>query len=254
MEKFNIPRRSRSEALKGRRGKPLAEEHKRKIGEANKGRVVWNKGKHLTEEHRRRIGEANRGKHRSDEFKRKVGEASKWRWQNPEYIEKMKKRSSNKGKHFSEEWRENLSKAHKGKSHSEEQNRKMSEIMKRIWQNPEYIKKMRNFTYRDTKPELLFDEIAGEFGLQMKKHYPIFGIPDRFIEPNICIFIDGDYWHSRPDKRQRDEEVNRYLLDRGYVVLRFWEHEIKEEPDKVREVLKHIKDGHLDRIRGDVVV
>lgn len=46
-------------------GKHLTDEAKRKLSEAHKGKLVWNKGKHckpLTEEHKRKLSEANKGK------------------------------------------------------------------------------------------------------------------------------------------------------------------------------------------------
>jgi G:T-mismatch repair DNA endonuclease (very short patch repair protein) len=63
---------------------------------------------------------------------------------------------------------------------------------------------------------------------------------DAFIEPNICIYCDGDYWHANPliydynnlDNNQkwhveRDKRNNKILNEKGFVVLRFWEKEIK---------------------------
>jgi len=51
-------------------GHRQTEEHKRKISEANKGRVV-------SEETRRKIGEAHKGKKLSGEHRRKISEAHK---------------------------------------------------------------------------------------------------------------------------------------------------------------------------------
>ena len=53
------------------------------------------------------------------------------------------------------------------------------------------------------------------------------------MDPNICIFADGDYWHSDgfPETRKRDKIVNKELKKQGYKVLRFWEHEIKKNVD-----------------------
>lgn len=59
----------------------------------------------------------------------------------------------------------------------------------------------------------------------------------------IAVFIDGCFWHGCPahgsypkansqfwaDKiqrnRERDLETTEYLASRGWLVLRFWEHE-----------------------------
>lgn len=49
---------------------------------------------------------------------------------------------------------------------------------------------------------------------------------DFFLDPNIVIFCDGDYWHRIPSTIERDDRQNRLLKKLGYQVLRFWEHEI----------------------------
>jgi len=62
--------RKRIAPLVGHKRPPLTEEHKRKIGEAGKGRVV-------SDETRRKISKANKGKKHTEESKRKLSEASK---------------------------------------------------------------------------------------------------------------------------------------------------------------------------------
>lgn len=54
---------------------PLSEEHKRKIGEANKGKPSWNRGKKLgppSKEHKRKISEALQGRKLSEDHKSKL--------------------------------------------------------------------------------------------------------------------------------------------------------------------------------------
>ena len=51
-------RRLASNAVKG---VPLSAEHRRKIGEANKGNIPANKGKPISDEHKKALSEANRG-------------------------------------------------------------------------------------------------------------------------------------------------------------------------------------------------
>ena len=73
---------------------------------------------------------------------------------------------------------------------------------------------------------------------KQKKHFTIIGQPDIYIEPRICVFCDGDYWHNYPKGNKRDKIVNIKLKKQGYKVLRFWEHEIK---NSVYECVKIIE-------------
>jgi len=59
----------------------------------------------------------------------------------------------------------------------------------------------------------------------------------------IIIEIDGDYWHGGPGAKlywknietvkKNDLFKNKLAESKGYKVLRFWESEIKKEPEKV---------------------
>ncbi len=61
-------RRKLSEAKKG---KHLSEEHRRKCSESLKGKVPWNKGKHIqiSEEHRKKLSESMKGYHKGMTWK-----------------------------------------------------------------------------------------------------------------------------------------------------------------------------------------
>lgn len=67
----------------------------------------------------------------------------------------------------------------------------------------------------------------------------------------IIIQWDGNYWHgyraandntpldSRQAKRAvLDKSQDAYMAKCGYVVLRFWEHEVFNQPEKVHEAIK----------------
>ena len=59
------------------KGVTRSEETKKKISEANKGRITWNKGLTLSEETRKKMSEAKKGKIVSEETRKKMSEAHK---------------------------------------------------------------------------------------------------------------------------------------------------------------------------------
>lgn len=101
-------------------------------------------------------------------------------------------------------------------------------------------------------------------GFRYRKHYKITGKPDfALVSARVAIFCDSEFWHGyrwgqrakRAFKtnqtywfakiernRARDREVNRELTKCGWLVLRFWEHEIISDVDqcvaRVREAMK----------------
>ena len=64
--------------------------------------------------------------------------------------------------------------------------------------------------------------------------------PDIFIEPNICIYADGDYWHRLQGRVEKDERINKLLKKYGYIVIRFWEKEIHTNIDSCFAKIKNI--------------
>ena len=143
------------------------------------------------------------------------------------------------------------------------------------------LEKIRNarskqvFPLKDTNPEKYLQSLLRGKKIKfethrnfVKKGINIYGQPDIFIEPNICIFVDGDYWHCNPndyvykkklfpgfrpndqitgkkyakDKWARDKSVNDKLKKKDYIVIRFWQSELEEIPKKcLKKILKVIK-------------
>jgi DNA mismatch endonuclease, patch repair protein len=103
-------------------------------------------------------------------------------------------------------------------------------------------------------------------GLRFRKNSKeLFGKPDISIKKyQIVIFIDSCFWHQCPkhgnipktntsfwQKKlnrnvERDKEVNKYYIEKNWSVRRVWEHEIKEDLEKVvddlAELIKRAKD------------
>jgi DNA mismatch endonuclease Vsr len=92
-----------------------------------------------------------------------------------------------------------------------------------------------------------------------KQHSKLPGKPDFvLVKHKIAIFCDSHFWHGYQwEKRkkdhksnkefwykkierniERDKEVNELLSQMGWIVIRFWEHEIKADVEKCVERVK----------------
>ena len=111
---------------------------------------------------------------------------------------------------------------------------------------------MAKIRSRDTKPEIRLRKALWAKGLRYRLHYDLLGRPDIvFPKYKIAIFCDGCFWHGCPKhsktpktnagfwqekiikNMERDREVNHLLMEMGWIVLRFWEHEIKDDLENV---------------------
>lgn len=98
--------------------------------------------------------------------------------------------------------------------------------------------------------ELMGRQILERIGLtkdkDFKEQYLIEGkfLVDVYIpSKKIVIQWDGDYWHNLQKVKARDKSQNNYLKKCGYKVLRFWEINIKNNPNKVgREIYENLQD------------
>jgi DNA mismatch endonuclease (patch repair protein) len=88
-----------------------------------------------------------------------------------------------------------------------------------------------------------------------RRHRNLVGRPDfTFQKQRVIIFIDGCFWHGCPEhgtrpksntgywdaklKRnaERDRAVDAALASKGWHVLRFWEHELKQKEEIIRKI------------------
>lgn len=114
---------------------------------------------------------------------------------------------------------------------------------------------MQHIRSADTKPEVRLRKALWRKGIRYRKNYKLLpGCPDIVLtRQKIAIFVDGDFWHARghgnnpgeqvADNREfwmkklarnveRDKEVNDALLAAGWMVLRFWEGDIRKDLDE----------------------
>ena len=109
---------------------------------------------------------------------------------------------------------------------------------------------MSRIRSRDTVPELELRRALWSRGLRgYRLHVRMKGRPDIvFTRRKVAVFVDGCFWHgcrrcrrSAPStnseywlqkikrNRNRDVSTTRRLRRAGWVVLRFWEHEIERD-------------------------
>lgn len=193
-------------------------------------------GKHHTEESKQKLSVKHSGKKLSGYTKNKISETLT-------------------GIIRSEENRHNISLGLTGIKRSEETNEK-----NRI---AAYNRKYQHERFSNTKPERMLKCLLSITCIPYESQKKLYGRPDIFIEPNICIFEDGDYYHQNPDYLKHkncpnylfnkfgnvktskqiwdhDKKVTKKLEDQGYKVIRIWEHEVYEDPM-----------GCLEKMRGD---
>ena len=148
------------------------------------------------------------------------------------------------------ERRKKISKALKGKQKSPEHIAKITEDRKKYWGNQENrdAQRIRRSTYmtnqlinKESNLEKEFKTILNMLGIEYTFQYLVAGYNYDFYIPNknILIEVDGDWWHCNPNLGiipvhasqkhtiEHDMIKNKVAGSNGYPLLRFWEHDIK---------------------------
>lgn len=111
-------------------------------------------------------------------------------------------------------------------------------------------KNMRAIKATGTKDEVRLAKALWSLGYRYRKNNKtIFGKPDlTFKKYKLAIFVDSEFfhgkdwetekhriksntefWHKKIERNiQRDKEVNSYLIQNGWTVLRFWSKDVKK--------------------------
>lgn len=212
------------------KGKHLSEETKKKIGDFNRGKIV-------SEETRKKLSKVHKGRMISEETKKKMSEAAKNRIVSEETRKKISRALiyighhpiSRKGIHFSVEHKRKLSLSKSGKTWEEIYKNENVEEKKRTasarmgFYIPKY-KTSIEYKIQDFLRELNFDFISQKFINDIIHQYRC----DIFIPKyNLIIECDGNYWHHYPEGREIDRIRTNELMEKGYKVLRLWEHDIR---------------------------
>jgi hypothetical protein len=295
--------------MRSAKAKSPSAETRKKISLSKKGKTPWNKGKKHSAEHVRKISRANTGQKRSATIRRKQSLAhNRALKENPEYRRNLS--LAQQGKTVPAETRKKISLAHQNRSDEDKKKselRRLATIKERFpkgnipgtvghtpWHkgktgvfSDESIGKIRKrrseqvLPRKNTLPERMLQELLKSekidfiphknFNLEFQWHQV-----DIFLEPNICIEVDGDHMHANPKPHRKrksskylpgykpdkimwrssktiktaksiwesDKKITRALKHQGNTVLRFWQSEIEHEPEKcLQKIIKAIKES-----------
>lgn len=129
--------------------------------------------------------------------------------------------------------------------------RKKSQVFKKIYLDSQ-AKRMER---KPTAPEVAFEKILKEIGIDYTTQKIVgFYIYDFYIPSlNLLCEVDGDYFHSNPIKYEvvklnemqkrnkiRDQKKTRYAKGCGYVLERFWETDILNNPSSIKEKIENM--------------
>lgn len=118
---------------------------------------------------------------------------------------------------------------------------------------------------KDTEPEVILRKTLWAQGLRYRKNFK--GLPGKpdivFTKYKIVVFCDGDFWHGHnwairglPSLEAelesyssfwkekilhniaRDKQVTETLTNDGWIVLRFWESDIRSDVIQCVETIK----------------
>lgn len=120
-------------------------------------------------------------------------------------------------------------------------------------------KNMAAIKSHNTGPEIKLRKALFAAGLRFRLREKIVGSPDIvFRKKRLAIFVDGCFWHHCPKcykkpvsnkefwenkieaNVKRDHEVDRLLGEKGWKVLRIWEHSIRQDVNFEVEKIKII--------------
>ena len=134
-------------------------------------------------------------------------------------------------------------------------------------------KNMQAVKSKGSKIETALAKKLWSLGYRYRKNdKTVYGKPDLTMKRyKIAIFVDGEFWHGKDWEKhkedhktnqefwfnkierniQRDKEVNEFLLNSGWKILRFWGKEIKTDLAncvlKIEETINETKKSNTIR-------
>lgn len=92
-----------------------------------------------------------------------------------------------------------------------------------------------------TSIETILRHCFDSLGIQYESEYPIrrFTI-DAFVKPNFVFEADGTYWHALPETVEKDKRRDKWLTDHGYIITRFSESILCNNPSEVMRTIARV--------------
>jgi hypothetical protein len=234
--------------------------------EAIRKSILANTGQKRSEKTKRKIILANTGQKRSEKTKQRQSKSRKKFLVTKAGKELLQRQSIS----LKKLWGDGHVLGMKGRQHTEKSKQKQRDARAKVgpgpWSNSWGERELRSIL---TDNGIQFVK-QKNFHLGFQQHQI-----DIFIEPNICIEVDGDYYHANPrpyprprrkfvhsihpghkpdeilrggktaeEKRELDRRQTEALKQQGNTVLRFWQSEIETDPDKcLQKIIKIIKES-----------
>lgn len=128
--------------------------------------------------------------------------------------------------------------------------------------SPAVFKTMSGNRGKDTRMEVKVRKALWAAGYRYRKNNrKLYGTPDiSFPGLRVVVFLDSCYWHGCPlhfklpktnadfwrqkigRNIERDADVTRHYVEEGWIILRFWEHQVNDDFDHVIYTITHFVD------------
>jgi DNA mismatch endonuclease (patch repair protein) len=195
--------------------------------------------------------------------RKQIGEASKRLNADPEF----KKRKSAISKEIQNRPENRLSRALTSKKMWTDpvfKSKKKQYVLENLVELQESARRARSFLKKQSKLHIRYKGSMLEKGLNgFISEYPYgpYSIDEADPLAKIAVEVDGCYWHGcsscgyEGDSRIKsiDKKKTSYLKNRGWVILRIKEHEIKKDPfvgiESIRTIQKKRRDAHIALIK-----
>jgi len=196
----------------------------------------FGKGKPLSEERKANIAASLTGREMGEGFRQKRRECMKKRWEDEDYRKRMSEMSTQvnscptkraKQSEFIKSWY----------AENPDHRAKIS-VAARKWASENPHKKIQAakaghkavaMRKKPSSIEVLLQQELEQSGVLFEQQWEYeLGVAD-FRVGSVVVFADGVYWHNYPHGTEKDRKQDAFLIKNGYTVIRFWEHEIRND-------------------------